>query len=81
MIDSGAMAALISPSLMQFGYDQTAAGAFTEPYTVPADTVPGPVIPMPLAAPSMAVRLTYDGSVQWQWNALNLYLQDFRGMS
>jgi hypothetical protein len=66
---------------VQFGYDQTNGGTFTDPYLVPADTVPGPVIPMPLAAPSLAVRLTYDGSVQWQFNAFNLYLQDQRGMS
>ncbi|UYK67820.1 glycoside hydrolase TIM-barrel-like domain-containing protein [Xanthomonas sacchari] len=66
---------------VEFGYDQTNGGAFTDPYKVVADTVPGPVIPMPLAAPSLAVRLTYDGSVQWQFNAINVYLQDMRGMS
>ncbi|WOB24747.1 MULTISPECIES: hypothetical protein [Xanthomonas] len=66
---------------VQFGYDQTNGGAFTDPYLVPADTVPGMVIPMPLAAPSLSVRLTFDGATQWQWNALCLYLQDMRGMS
>ena len=66
---------------VQFGYDQTNGGTFTDPYTVPPDTVPGMVIPMPLSAPSLAVRLTYDGSEAWQWNAFSLYLQDLRGMS
>ncbi len=63
------------------GYDQTNGGAFTDPYAIPPDTVPGMVIPMPLSAPSMSVRLTYDGSEKWQWNAFSLYLQDLRGMS
>jgi len=66
---------------LQIGYDQTNPGAFTDPYTIPADTVPGTVVPMPLSAPSMSVKLTYDGSVQWQFNALTVYLNDNRGMS
>ncbi|WP_282275199.1 hypothetical protein [Stenotrophomonas sp. PS02297] len=66
---------------VSFGIDQSNGGLFTPGYTVPADTVPGMVIPMPLAAPSLSVRLTYDGSEPWQWNALGLYLQDMRSMA
>lgn len=66
---------------VSFGIDQSNGGLFTPPYRVPADTVPGMVIPMPLAAPSLAVELRYDGSERWQWNALQLYLQDNRPMS
>ncbi|WP_153065967.1 hypothetical protein [Xanthomonas campestris] len=66
---------------VQFGYDQTNGGVFTDAYKVPGDTVPGMVIPMPLAAPSLSVRLTFDGSQDWQWNAFCLYLQDLRGMA
>lgn len=66
---------------VSFGIDQTNVGLFTPGYTVPPDTVPGMVIPMPLAAPSLSVRLTYGGSESWQWNALGLYLQDLRGMA
>lgn len=66
---------------VSFGYDQSNGGYFTDPYTIPADTVPGMVVPMPLSAPSFSVRLTYDGSAAWQWNAFSLYLQDLRGMS
>ncbi|MBB3802055.1 hypothetical protein FHR47_002303 [Xanthomonas arboricola] len=66
---------------VQFGYDQTNGGAFTDPYLIPGDTVPGMVIPMPLAAPSISVRLTFDGTQDWQWNASCLYLQDLRGMA
>ena len=66
---------------VSFGIDQSNGGLFTPDYRVPADTVPGLVIPMPLAAPSLSLRLTYDGSEPWQWTALGLYLQDLRGMS
>ncbi|KRG39095.1 hypothetical protein ARC78_14850 [Stenotrophomonas pictorum JCM 9942] len=66
---------------VSFGIDQSNGGLFTPGYPVPADTVPGMVIPMPLAAASLAVELRYDGSEQWQWNALQLYLQDSRPMS
>lgn len=66
---------------VSFGIDQSNGGLFTPPYTVPADTVPGNVIAMPLAAPSLSVRLTYDGTEAWEWNAFALYLQDLRPMA
>jgi len=64
--------------LMQvsFGFDQSQPAAFTPPWPVPADTVPGQIIPMPLAAPSLSVKLTWDGSTPWQLHALTLYLND-----
>lgn len=64
-----------------FGIDQRNPALFTPEYLVPADTVPGMVIAMPLAAPSLSVKLSYDGSEKWQWNALQLYFQDQRGMA
>ncbi len=66
---------------VSFGFNQASASQFTPGYLVPADTVPGMVIPMPLAAPSLSVKLSYDGSEKWQWNALQLYLQDARPMA
>lgn len=65
-------------SSIEIGYDQTALGTFTTKYPIPVDTYPGQIIPMPVNAPSMCVRLTYDVDQAWQWNALNLYLQDMR---
>jgi hypothetical protein len=65
-------------SAIEIGYDQTAFGSFTASYAIPPDTYPGQVINLPLNAPSMSVRLTYDGGQAWQWNSLNLYLQDQR---
>ena len=66
---------------VSFGIDQSNGGLFTPGFLVPADTVPGMVVPMPLAAPSLAVELRYDGSERWQWNAIQLYLQDSRPMA
>ena len=65
---------------IQFGYDQTNDSYWTDPWQIVADNVPGQVLMMPLAAPTIAVRLTYTGNDEQPtgWDALNLYLQDFR---
>ena len=63
---------------VQIGYDQSAKGTFTEPFLVPADSVPGMMIPLPLMAPSMSVKLTYAGGYKWQFNALNVTVSDMR---
>jgi hypothetical protein len=68
-------------SSIEIGYDQTNFGSFTTKYPVPVDTYPGQVISMPVMAPAIAVRLTYDKDQDWQWNSLNLYLQDMRPTS
>lgn len=66
---------------MSIGYDQSNDAAFTPPFAVPPDTVPGMVIPLPVMAPSMSLRITYtrDAATRtWQLQAANLYLQDQR---
>ena len=63
---------------IEFGYVQNVIGTFTPSFAIPQDTYPGQVVPFPLVAPSLSVRLTYDGLQDWQWNALNLYLQEQR---
>jgi len=96
-------------SNIEVGYDQTNLTTFTTAYAIPADTYPGLMIPLPVNAPSLCVKLTYassilgiDGSLllesgdtllletgdefllendagqTWQWDALNLHLQDQR---
>jgi hypothetical protein len=65
-------------SQIQVGYDQSAKGVFTEPFTIPADSVPGMIIPLPLMAPSMSFKLTYPGGSEWQFNALNVTVNDMR---
>lgn len=66
---------------MQFGYNQALPDTFTTSFDVPADTVPGQIIPMPLLAPSISVKITYAGGQAWEFQALNLYLQDMRPTS
>lgn len=63
---------------IEFGHDQTNSLAFTDPYPIPADTVPGMMIPMPITAPSISVRVTFSGGEPWHFRALNLYLSDDR---
>lgn len=67
---------------VEFGYDQSEPGWFTSPYLLPADSVPGTTIPMPLNAPSYSVRLRYHGwnpedpgsqsQQHWGFNALGI---------
>jgi len=63
-------------STIEVGYDQTAQTTFTPPYEIPADTAPGQPIAMPVSGPSLSLRLTYLPGQAWQFNALNLYLED-----
>lgn len=57
------------------GYNQRDLNAATDPYTVDGDTLPGiGMIGIPLTAPSMQIRLTFDGDQFWEWSALNLYV-------
>lgn len=63
---------------MQFGYNQSLPDTFTTSFDVPADTVPGQIIPMPLLTPSMSVKITYAGGQAWQFQAMNLYLSNNR---
>ena len=68
-------------SEIEIGYDQSNLGAFTTAYPVPVDSVPGQVIAMPLMAPTMSVKLTYDGGQAWEWNMFSLYLKSQRPTS
>lgn len=63
-------------SSIEFGYDQSNLATFTASYAIPADSMPGTIIPMPLTAPSVSVKLTYDGGQAWLWNATTLYMDD-----
>lgn len=64
-------------SALEVGWDQTNLSTFTTPYTMPADSLPGQMVPFALSAPSFSIRLTYQGA--WEFNALNVYLSDFGG--
>jgi len=69
---------------VSFGINQSDLSVFTDDASIPSDTVPGMVIPIPLMAPSFSMRLRYsstDNPQGWEWLASNLYLQDMRKMS
>lgn len=66
---------------MSIGYDQRNLAARTAPYTVPADTVPGQLIPMPVSGPSFDLKLVFSPRQQWEFQAATLYLQDWRPTS
>jgi len=63
---------------VQFGYDQRDTTIYTTAWTINSDTMPGGIMAMPLAAPTISVKLTYPGGQQWEWQAFTTYLQDFR---
>lgn len=64
-----------SPSVA-IGYDQSNESTFTTDFAVPADTVPGMIIPLPVVAPSMSVRVTFAGGSKWSMKGINLYVED-----
>lgn len=68
---------------IEFGYNQANGGLWTPAWELNADSVPGQLLPMPLSAPSLAVRLTFNGSdvSPTQWNALRLEFLNFRSTS
>jgi hypothetical protein len=66
---------------ISIGYDQNNSLAYTTPFPIGPDTVPGGIVPIPVNCPSMSVRLVYAGGEAWQLNAINQYLQDMRKTS
>lgn len=66
---------------VEFGYQEGSFSTFTTPFTVEPDTLPGGIIPLSVSAPSFSVRLTYQSSEAWTWDAMNIYLTDNRWTS
>ena len=63
------------------GFNQSDTALFTPDATIPGDTVPGSIVPMPLSSPSFAMRIRYnstDNPNGWEWLSSNFYLTDFR---
>lgn len=63
-------------SAVSIGYDQSNTTAYTTPYTIDPDTVPGGRVPMAVSAPSMSVKVAFAPGQSWELLALQLYLQD-----
>lgn len=60
------------PSI-SIGYDQRNVAAFTTPYLLDTDTMPGGIIPLPVAAPTLSVKLQFAGGAAWQVQSVLLY--------
>ncbi len=61
---------------IEIGYDQSSLTAFTTAFAIPEDTVPGHIIPLPVTGPSFSIKLTYVSDQAWQWDALQIYVDD-----
>lgn len=61
---------------VSFGFDQTDLARFTDPYPIPADTMTGGIIPMPLMAPSVSLRLDFAAGSAWNVRSATIYLND-----
>lgn len=61
---------------VSFGYDQADLSAVSEEYTVSADDFSAVgMIPYPIAAKSVQLRLSFSGDQAWDWQYANLYVQ------
>lgn len=61
---------------ISIGYNQRDTSQATAAYELDGDTLPGTMVPMPLTAPSMQMRITFNSSQPWEWFASTLYLTD-----
>ena len=66
---------------VSIGYNQKDLSQFTTPYSIVGDTLVGDIIPLPVSAPSMQLRLQFAGNEAWEWSAAALHLKDFRRTS
>lgn len=61
------------PSI-SIGYDQRSLTAFTTPYQIEDDTLPGDPIPLPVGGPTLSVKLDFAGGAAWSVNQVTLNL-------
>lgn len=61
------------------GYDQRNLDRFTAAYAISNDTLPGTMVPMPVAAPTLSVKLSFAGGEAWEVLGLQLYVDDTKG--
>jgi len=66
------------PSI-SIGYDQRHVGTFTDGYQLDPDTLPGGIIPFPVSAPTLSVKLDFAGGEAWNVQSLLLSVRDLRG--
>ena len=61
------------------GYDQRDLDARTDDYLLDDDTLPGHMVPIPVAWPSFDLWLIFEPDQFWEWSAAVIYVQDMRG--
>lgn len=66
------------PSI-SIGYDQLNTAIFTTPYQLSSDTLTGGIIPLPVSAPTLAVKLDFAGGAHWTVQEVLLSVSDLRG--
>ena len=64
-----------TPSV-SIGYDQRNVAAFTAPYTLSPDTLPGGIIPFPVSAPSFSLKVEFAAGEEWSLSACSLSFFD-----
>lgn len=64
---------------VSIGYNQKDLDDRTDAYTMPEDTLPGQIVPIPVAGPSFDVLLEFSPGQFWEWSAAVIYVQDMRG--
>ncbi len=57
------------------GYDQRDLAKRTAAYAIDADTLPGPLLPMPVSGPSFDLQLNFAAGQAWEHIAANLYVK------
>lgn len=75
MLEGFDIVATGTPSV-SIGYDQRNPDAYTTPYQVPADTVPGDIIPLPVVGPSFSLKVEFGGGEAWNLYQALLYVHD-----
>lgn len=61
---------------VSFGYNQKDFSQATDPFVVDGDTLDqSGMVPFPVTAVSIQPRLSFTPGTQWEWQALNLYIQ------
>lgn len=57
------------------GYDQRDLTKRTAPYAIDPDTLPGPLLPMPVSGPSFDLKLEFAAGQAWEHIASTLYVK------
>jgi hypothetical protein len=63
---------------VSIGYNQNDNTQRTPNYEIDADTLAGQLVPFPVSGPSFDLKLTFEPGQAWEWQATNMYVQDWR---